>query len=220
MTRFSLHTCRSEDPFLRLADAAGPDVRLVVDGGANKGRTVQRLLDMFPAASVAAYEPQPRLAGKLAKRFADRPAVRVRRAGLGSAPGRLMLNVLESPTCSSFLPPEAIREKHAGKPMGVAQVVEVEVVRLDADLERAPEVIKLDLQGYELEALRGSEGILGGVRAVLCEVSFRMMYAGQPLCGEVADWMEARGFRLEGLYSPWDCGDGKLAAADALFTRG
>ncbi|MFZ5426885.1 MAG: FkbM family methyltransferase [Thermodesulfobacteriota bacterium] len=220
MTRFSLHSCRSEDPFLRLADAAGPGVRLVVDGGANKGRTVQRLLGLFPGAVVAAYEPQPRLARKLAKRFANSPAVRVRMAGLGAAPGKLMLNVLESHTCSSFLAPEAIREKHAGKPMGVAQVVEVEVVRLDADLERAPEVIKLDLQGYELEALQGAEGMLGGVKAVLCEVSFRMMYAGQPLCREVANWMEARGFRLEGLYSPWADGEGKLAAADALFTRG
>lgn len=219
MSRFRLDSCLSEDPFLRLADAAGPDVRLVVDGGANKGRTVQRLLGLFPGAVVAAYEPQPRLARKLAKRFEGSPEVRVRRAGLGSRPGLLRLNVLESRTCSSFLTPEAIREKHAGKPMGVAQVVEVEVVRLDADLERPPEVIKLDLQGFELEALRGAEGLLGGVKAVLCELSFRELYAGQPLGREITEWMEDRGFVLEGLYCPWEDGDGELVAADALFVR-
>ena len=211
--------CLDADPLEALRDAAGAYAQRVVDGGANKGRTVARLLDLFPAARIYAYEPQPRLARKLARRFADDPRVAVRHAGLGSTPGPLRLHVLESATCSSFLAPSAIREKHADKPMGVAQVVEVSVVRLDQDLDAAPAAMKLDLQGYELEALKGASGVLEGVRAVLCEVSFREHYEGQPLAREVIAWMEDRGFTLLGLYGPWRDGSGALVAAAALFRR-
>lgn len=211
--------CRKGDPFEALRDAAGADALHVVDGGANKGRVTARLLSLFPRALVTAYEPQPRLARKLDVRFAAESRVLVRQAGLGSAPGTLSLNVLESPTCSSFLSPAAIREKHAGKPMDVTQVVEVPVVRLEDDLSSPAQALKLDLQGYELEALKGAAGVLDGFRAVLCEVSFRELYAAQPLGEDVIGWMLARGFRLLGLYSPWRDEGGALVAADALFAR-
>lgn len=207
------------DPYDRLRTFAGPDVALVVDGGANKGRTVARFLYLFPRAAVRAYEPLPRLARKLAKRFADEPRVLVRPAALGAAPSAQVLNVLESATCSSLLPPTGIRAKHADKPMGVAETVEVEVVRLDSELTTPPDIVKLDLQGYELEALKGASGVLGGVKAVMCEVSFTDLYEGQPLGGEVIDWMASRGFEAEGLYDPWLDAEGRLVSADAVFIR-
>jgi len=196
-----------------------PDARSVVDGGANKGRMAARFLEAWPGASVLAYEPQPRLARKLAKRFLGEPRVRVRQAALGAAAGRLTLNVLASATCSSLLAPTGIREKHADKPMDVAQRVEVEVVRLDQECPAPPDILKLDLQGYELEALRGAEDLLPGIGAVLCELSFEPLYAGQPLGWDVADWMAERGFRVEGLYQPWRGPRGGLLAADALFVK-
>jgi FkbM family methyltransferase len=208
-----------EDPFERMARLTGPDAALVVDGGANKGRTVDRLLALYPRAAVYAYEPLPRLARKLAKRFAAEPRVAVRPVALGSAPAVLTLNVLESATCSSLLPPSGILEKHADKPMGLAQAVDVAVARLDAELATAPDVVKLDLQGFELEALKGLGELIAGVKAVLCEVSFIPMYQGQPLGPEVIAWMEGKGFAVEGLYAPWPGRDGAIVAADALFTR-
>ena len=207
------------DPYERLQGVTGPGVSSIVDGGANKGRTVARLLELFPQACIKAYEPIPRLARKLAKRFSADPRVVVRPAALGFAPATLSLNVLESPTCSSLLTPTGIRAKHADKPMGVAQIVNVDVVRLDQELSVPPSIIKLDLQGYELEALKGAGTLLSGVKAVLCEVSFLDLYAGQPLGGEVIDWMEQSGFETEGLYSPWFNEAGQLVSADALFMK-
>lgn len=93
------------------------------------------------------------------------------------------------------------------------------VVRLDQDLERPPQAVKLDLQGYELAALRGAEGLLGAVDVLLVEVAFRPMYEGQPLADEVRAWLEERDFVLEGLYAPWRDGRGELASGDALFVR-
>jgi FkbM family methyltransferase len=237
MSRPSFPIHQGLDPFERLRSLVGPaksgglvrsshssnsarsagSVTSIVDGGANKGRTVARFLEMFPDAAIRAFEPSPRLARKLAKHFAAESRVVVRPVALGAFPGHLALNVLESQTCSSLLAPTGIRDKHPGKPMGVSQTVPVEVVRLDQELPEAPDIIKLDLQGYELEALRGAEGLLGGVEAVLCEVSFTDLYRNQPLGDDVIAWMRRKGFGLEGLYSPWYDGAGGLVSADALF---
>ncbi len=189
----------------------------IVDGGANKGRTVDTFLRLYPTASLWAYEPIPELARKLVRRFDDDSRVQVRQAALGSAPATLILNVLESRTCSSLLTPTGILEKHADKPMDVARRVQVEVVRLDSQLPGGADILKLDLQGYELEALRGAEGLLPTVSAVLCEVAFTDLYAGQPLADEIIVWMEQRGLRLEGFYRISRNADGQPVSADALF---
>lgn len=207
------------DPFDRLDDLLPRRRPLIVDGGANKGRTVDKFLRLRPEARILAYEPIPELAAKLVKRFADRPGVRVRQAALGQAPDTLVLNVLASRTCSSLLDPSGIREKHAGKPLDVVRRIPAPVVRLDRDMDRPPQAVKLDLQGYELAALRGAEAFLHAVDVLLVEVAFRPLYADQPLADEVRGWLEDRGFVLDGLYAPWRDGRGDLVSGDALFVR-
>jgi len=211
------------DPFERLAallpqTAFGIGPR-IVDGGANKGRTVDALLRLYPKAAIQAFEPIPELARKLARRFAGDARVAVHQAALGASPQVLPLNILESRTCSSLLAPTGIREKHADKPMALARRVEVEVVRLDDVLPAGADIVKLDLQGFELEALRGAEALLRGVQAVVCEVAFADLYAGQPLADAIVAWMEERGFRLDGVYRVARDASGGPVSADALFLR-
>jgi FkbM family methyltransferase len=219
MNRLSSPVRSGIDPYQRLATLLGPDVSMIVDGGANKGRMTARLLQLFPKAHVFAFEPIPRLARKLSKRFDEEPRVTIHSVALGSRTTTLTLNVLESATCSSLLEPSGIRNKHPDKPMGIAQTVSVPVVRLEDELLSSPDIIKLDLQGFELEALKGAQALLPGVRAVLCEVSFSDLYVGQPQEDEVTEWMLARDFSIDGLYNPWFNESGAIISADALFVH-
>ena len=207
------------DPYAELAGLPAGPAPLIVDGGANKGRATDRFLELFPQAEIWAFEPIPELARKLAKRFHAQSRVHVRQVALGAGPAELTLNVLQSRTCSSLLTPTAIREKHPDKPMEVASKPCVAVVRLDQELNAPPDIIKLDLQGYELEALKGAEAWLPDVKAVLAEVAFKALYQGQPLASQVRSWLESRGFKLEGLYQPWLDQSHNLVSADALFIR-
>jgi hypothetical protein len=59
-------------------------------------------------------------------------------------------------------------------------------------------LLKLDVQGFELEALRGAERVLASVDTVLTECSFVPFYSGQALFDEVRDFLHERGFRLVG----------------------
>ena len=60
--------------------------------------------------------------------------------------------------------------------------------------ERGFDFIKLDVQGYELEVLRGAQRILAGVEAVLLEVSLLKINRGAPILDEVVAFMRERQF--------------------------
>jgi hypothetical protein len=77
---------------------------------------------------------------------------------------------------------------------------QVETVRLDdalaGVLDGPVDFLKLDVQGAECDVLRGAERTVDGVLAVHTEVEFHPIYRGQPRFGEVAAFMEERGFDL------------------------
>ncbi len=202
----------------RLTALPLPPAPVIVDGGANKGNVAARLLAAFPGARLEAFEPQPRLARKLSKRFADDARVRVHALALGEAPAVLSLSVMSRPTLSSLLPPTGIRDKYAGQALAVTDTLDVPVARLDAVLSRA-DVVKLDLQGYELPALRGATGLLREVAAVVAEAALVPLYAGQALLPELEAFLGEFGLALDGVYECFRDGDGRIVSGDALFRR-
>ncbi len=191
----------------------------MVDGGANKGNVAARILAALPGARLTAFEPQPRLARKLAKRFAADARVTVQPVALGEAADTLTLSVLSRATLSSLLPPSGIHDKYAGEALAVMDAVDVPVVRLDAVLDRA-DVVKLDLQGYELPALRGAAGLLPGVSMVVVETALAYpLYEGQALLPEVEAFLAPFGLALDGLYDFFRDATGRIVSGDAVFRR-
>lgn len=202
----------------RLTRLALPPQPVVVDGGANKGHVTAALLEALPGARLVAFEPLPRLARKLAKRFADEPRICVIAAALGEAPATLPLGVMNRPTLSSLLAPTGIRDKYADETLDVTETVQVPVVRLDATLPRA-DIIKLDVQGFELAALRGASGLLDGVAAVVAETARYPLYEGQPLLPELEAYLAGFGLHLEAVHDFFRDAAGVIVSGDALFVR-
>lgn len=60
-----------------------------------------------------------------------------------------------------------------------------------------PDLLWLDLQGAELQGLRGARRILGGVKVINMEVAFREMYSGQAMYWDIEPAL--KGFRLADL---------------------
>jgi FkbM family methyltransferase len=58
----------------------------------------------------------------------------------------------------------------------------------------APNLLKLDVQGYELEVLKGAQKTLPQVSAVLAEVNFIDIHRGAPLVDELIVFMGDNGF--------------------------
>jgi hypothetical protein len=83
---------------------------------------------------------------------------------------------------------------------------------------RRPVLLKIDVQGTEIEVLRGATGMLGEVDSVLVECSFVELYRGQALAGEVIAFLDERGFSLASVCSP-ALDRGRVVQADLLFER-
>jgi len=209
---------RDTPPLDRLAELRPVADPVIVDGGANKGRITARFLELFPQARVEAFEPLPELARKLEKRYLGDARVAIHACALGPQAAAAELTVLSRRTLSSMLPPTGIHEKYADQDIRQTARVTVPVVRLDAALPQGADIIKLDLQGYELAALQGAVGILPRARLILAETAFYPLYDGQPLFPALRAFLAAHGFAFEGLYDPYSDAKGRLASGDALFT--
>lgn len=210
------------DPVPELAGLVG-DAAVVYDVGAFRGGVAERLLRVFPAATVHAFEPHPVTRSELERRAAGLDRLVVVPAGAGASAGTARLHIGPLPATASLLdrpsggpayyPPDAVLD----------EVVEVEVVTLDEYAAAAgawPEALKLDVQGGELDVLRGADRCLReSVRGILCELQFVPLYEGAPRFDEVARHLAERGFRLYRFYDLHHAGDGQLIFGDAVFVR-
>jgi FkbM family methyltransferase len=95
----------------------------------------------------------------------------------------------------------------------------------------APDCLKLDVEGAELDVLVGGDGALGEALVLEIEVEFSPVFSGQPMFWDVDAHLRERGWTLLGLRrNSWrripqastsaPGYGGQLIAADALYANG
>jgi hypothetical protein len=102
--------------------------------------------------------------------------------------------------------------------------LEVPIRTLDSFLAEGaftnPGIVKADVQGYELDVIRGAAATLARTAVVLLEVSFREIYRGLPLASQVISEMADHRFRLADVCSyAQRPRDGALVQSDLLFVK-
>lgn len=214
------------DAFAMLRRSFGRDEALVVvDVGANVGDTCRRMRQEFPKARIYAFEPVPDVAAELREAAAAIGGVRVIEAAVGSREGTAEMVVTKNRWCSSVLEPDARALEYYEDWCREEARVSVPMVRLDDWARREGvgrvDVLKVDVQGLELEVLRGAEGLLrGSVGAVVCEAQFIEEYAGAATLSEIEPFMRSCGFVLHQIHAIHHNGEEEQASfADVLFVR-
>ena len=105
-------------------------------------------------------------------------------------PATLDLYVTKDPGLTSVYKPRQLHER-----MEVVRTDQVEARTLDS-FELKPDFIKVDVQGAELDVLRGAEKSIEECTGVEAEVSYQQGYEGQPLFDDITHFMNSRGFSL------------------------
>jgi FkbM family methyltransferase len=197
-------------------------VRTVVDIGANAGQFALVVRHCFPGARIVSFEPLVRPAALWREVFAGDVRATLVEAAVGSEPGEAEIHLSARDDSSSLLP---ITDRQDELFPGTAETgtVPVRVMRLSDALGEeeiaAPAMLKLDVQGFELQALAGCEDLLGCFEWVYAECSFVELYAGQALADEVIAWLRERGFRLTGIFNMSYDRVGRAIQADFLFRK-
>jgi FkbM family methyltransferase len=203
-----------------------PGARLtVIDAGVHLGHSSKEYLDAFPRCRVFGFEPEKKnfaAAGSLLAPYGKRMEL------LGHALSQSdETNVLQVNTHDGT---HSLLEIGDGRYWeGPAETVHrqpVQTVSLGkfcADRQiAAVDILKMDIQGGELQALKGAAGLLaqGAISLIALEVLFKPLYKNQPLFWDVSDYLRSFGYGLHGLF---EChyhskNPHVLSWADAIFT--
>lgn len=153
---------------------AGKRAPVVFDVGANEGNWLTSVLRIAPDARLHAFEPQPALAEKIRVRARG---VEVTNAAIGEHPGTLTLyDYADHPGSShASLLPGVIDGVHGGTPRSTA----VPVIRLDDYCQEhsieAIDLLKIDVEGFELAVLRGAHRLLQAGKVAAIQFEFNEM---------------------------------------------
>ncbi|HSG32961.1 MAG TPA: FkbM family methyltransferase [Sphingomonadaceae bacterium] len=211
-----LNRFQAIDETLALIARRGFAPRVVIDGGANVGdfaRLARRVFGAEP--EIHLFEPQPACQPSLESLARD-PRVHLHAVALGAAEGGKLALAIDplGVTTGAHIAPSG---------SGVA-TVSVGVATLDAlfesRLERSDRVLlKLDLQGWELEALKGATKSLPRVEVVLIEVSLYAQ-AYEPPISAIVGFLDNAGFELHDIASlSGRFRDNRARQADLLFVN-
>ena len=198
----------------------GAQFATVVDVGASRGQFGLFALARFPHARLICFEPLPR-ALATATRLLDGGRTEFHGVALGAVTGQMTLHVSARDDCSSLLPiGRRCVEAFPGTQERTTIAVTVDVLEhyLSSDLPR-PCLVKIDVQGSELDVLRGAGDALSVVDEVLVEVSFAELYTGQARADAVISFLADRGVRLVDVCGVARGADGAAIQADLLFRR-
>ena len=199
---------KTSDPFQdqrRLL--SGVAVRTVFDVGANVGAVTRALHECFPESMIHSFEPFPESFESLCAKFRGEPWFKPVRAAVSDRSGRQTLYVNRKSTSNSLLPAATGAEDWVS-PRKIANVTtaRVEVTTIDEYCRQEAideiHVLKMDIQGGEMTALRGAAEMLSrkAVSLIYTEALFVPLYQGQPSFHELCAFLTDHGYALFNLY--------------------
>jgi FkbM family methyltransferase len=222
-----LRNCRqtelSDDPYLVISRIINANDELtIIDGGASIGDTTVKITELFPNAIVHAFEPFPEFIKVLNEKANLNSRIKVHPVGLGIRDCTAQLKINKSRGTNSIFETNTTSSEIYGSQLLTERSIEIPLINLDKwfkskSLTRI-DILKLDLQGAELNALNGAVELLkkGKVKIILCEFMFIEMYQNQPKWVELVNILLKYNFLLFNFYQK-HFHYGQILQANAIF---
>jgi FkbM family methyltransferase len=201
----------------------GLRVKTFVDAGSHVGPFAFSMRDLYPDTPIYSFEPLPDCFKRLQQNLAPYGHFKAFNVALGDRQGDTTFYQSSFSESSSLLEMSSLH-KEAFPFTADNKPVAVKLARLDDFLPemqlQRPVFLKLDVQGYELQVLKGAQELLKSVDFLMAEVSFKELYKGQARFDDIYQFLKEAGFEYAGsldpLLSPLD---GTILQTDAVFTR-
>lgn len=200
-----------------------PDLETIIDVGANSGQFSKVATHFYPNAHIDAFEPLPNLYSKVEKLFLNNSNSKTYNLALGNETGSIKFNKNAYGHISSVL--EISKDNiHYPKQENDLSQIEVAIETLDNMyhdrlFNKGKTLLKLDVQGYELEVLKGGTETLKRIDYVIIEANLEKLYKDQPTFSEMNTYLMSKGFELDGMLD-FNLGVGnKYIEVDFLYRK-
>jgi FkbM family methyltransferase len=189
---------------------------VILDIGGAIGNTAKIFADSFPLNTVYVFEPIKESFDSLLKNTKDRSNIKAINKAAGNINKKELINIAKRITASSLYVLHADKTSNIfAENLKSIKTEEIYICRIDDELPNSTKIgiMKIDVQGFELEVLKGASRLLENTYIVLLEVNNHNGYIGSPKYFEIDQAMRDYGFiicdicpstRDKGRLKEWD----------------
>jgi len=174
------------------------DSPTILEAGTGSGGDTVRLAKFWPGGVIHAFEPHPEMFASLQKKSESFSNIKIYNLALSDQVGTAEFWVSSNhPVSSSLLEKDSAVSAYPWLRFEKEPIC-VECATIDrwAELNDVENIdfMWLDMEGYELFALKASPKILNTVKVIQTEVNFVAYRKETPLYKDFKRWLESRGF--------------------------
>jgi len=203
------------------------DASIIFDVGANVGDITKEYSLLFPNSKIFCFEPIPNTFEGLKKRYENQNNIQCYPYAVGENEKDVSIFETTDSANSSLLKPTKFISKSTEREMAESVAIknthQVKQITLNSFCKKNKiqhiDLLKLDIQGTELQALEGVSDLLDEqkIDIIYTEVQFANIYEGQCYYHDVASFLYKKNYKLFDLVYIVKGKDGKIYYGDAIF---
>lgn len=191
---------------------------IIIDVGGADGTTPKIFSKAFPDKIIYVFEPINENCTAIRKLIKEYPNIKLIAKAAGSSEGKTTINKANRITSSSIFELNADKEssvfaeqlKNEGKE-------NIEITTIDNVIPQGnTALLKIDVQGFELEVLTGAAGVLMNTKVIVLEMNNHEGYKGAPKYYEIDEYLRKNNFTLYDIF-PSLKDEGRLKEWDAIY---
>ena len=193
------------------------DPSVVFDVGAHLGQTALHFRKSFPSASIHCFEPTDENFAKLKANTKGKRLIRINQFALGSARTSVIMKTGQSDQTH-----QVIRNREKTPPNEEMPMVRMETIDSYMKDEGVADIdlLKIDVEGYELEVLEGANDALERrrIKAILAECDFEPKDNQHTYFNDLWEHLRSKNFSFFGIYDVMHYGNGMgIGFCNAIF---
>ena len=222
--RHSSVSSSMKEPFYHFRNLLDNSQPVVFDVGAYIGDTIEQFQSSFPESYIHAFEPFDESFSVLENRFQKTDKIFLNNIALGDKSlSNIDMYITQNKGSSSLLKPKKdANEFWEGNPLSTIKKVKVSKTTIDRYCQKqnikSIDILKLDVQGNEINVLQGAEQMLKErrIKLIFTEISIAPNYKEQSEIDEVLKLLRKNNYKIFNFFKMKHT-KGKLIECDVLF---